>query len=62
MMHHGVYTSPFPIHLLFADACLVSLPSHVGLNLSGVLVPGCPRYPTVVDWFYSYPLIEFYAL
>jgi len=50
------YISPFPIHLLFAGACLVSLPAGAGLGLNGASRRGCARYPIVVDSLYTvYP-------
>ena len=45
MKHRGVHTSLFPIHLLFAGACLVSLPSGAGLVLNDALKLGRACYP-----------------
>ena len=54
MRHRGVHTSPFPIHLLFADACLVGLPVRAGLDLDDALRLGCAPYPIVVGSLCGY--------
>ena len=52
MKHRGVHTSPFPIRLLFADACLVGRPVHAGLDLHDALTLGCARYPIAAGALY----------
>ena len=49
MRYHAAYTSRFPIRLLFADGCLICLPTRAGLILNGVLTPGYVHCPKAVD-------------